>query len=64
MNEILFDPQTGGSDYLELVNVFDKILDLNQLVLASWDDEIAHHETVGDAQRLILPGEYIVLTED
>ena len=64
LNEILFDPQTGGSDYLELVNVSDKILDLNQLVLASWDDEIAHHETVGDAQRLILPGEYIVLTED
>ena len=64
LNEILFDPQTGGSDYIELVNVSDKILDLNQLLLASWDDEIAHHDQVGDAQYLLLPGEYIVLTED
>ncbi len=64
LNEILFDPQTGGSDYIELVNISDKILDLNQLLLANWDVEIANHDQVGEAQYLLLPGEYIVLTED
>lgn len=64
LNEILFDPQTGGSDYIELVNISNKILDVNELLLASWDGEIANYKQVGTSQRIVLPGEYIVLTED
>lgn len=65
LNEILFDPKTGGSDYIELVNISDKILDVHDLIIADWDDDsISHYEIVGSEQRLLLPGEYIVLTED
>jgi len=64
LNEILFDPKTGGSDYIEIVNISNKILDANQLVIANWDDSLTNHEVVGSSQRLVMPGEYIVLTED
>ncbi|NOQ71006.1 MAG: hypothetical protein GQ574_03330 [Crocinitomix sp.] len=64
LNEILFDPKTGGSDFVEVYNVSDKILDLNQLFLASWDEGIANFEQIGSEQYLLLPGQYATLTED
>jgi hypothetical protein len=64
LNEILFDPKTGGSDFVEVYNVSDKILDLNQLFLASWDEGIDNFEQIGSEQYLLLPGEYAILTED
>ncbi len=66
LNEILFNPLTGGSDYVEIYNKSNKILDAHQLYLANYDDEdgISNFEQVGTAQQLMLPGEYLVLTED
>lgn len=64
LNEILFDPKTGGSDYVEVYNVSDKILDLHQLYLANWNDSITNYEQIGSSQYLLLPGEYATLTED
>lgn len=65
LNEVMFNPLTGGSDYVEIVNISDKILDINQLYLANWDDDsIANYEQIATEQRLLLPGEYVVLTED
>jgi hypothetical protein len=65
LNEILFDPQTGGSDYIELYNNSSKVIDLNQLYLANWDDEgISNYERIGTEQLLLLPGEYAAITED
>jgi hypothetical protein len=65
LNEILFDPQTGGSDYIELYNNSSKVIDLNQLYLANWDDEgISNYERIGTEQILLLPGEYVAITED
>lgn len=64
INEILFDPKTGGSDYVELVNISDKIIDLNRLYIANWNDSIANYELIGDTQHLLLPNQYITLTED
>lgn len=64
LNEILFDPKTGGSDFVEVYNVSDKILDLNQLYLANWDEGISNYEQIGSAQFLLFPGEYATLTED
>jgi len=65
INEVLFNPLTGGSDYVELVNISDKILNLEELWIANWDDDsIANLESLIDEQRLLLPGEYVLLTED
>ncbi len=67
LNEIMFNPLTGGSDYVEIYNNSDKILDLSNLFTANWDEDenaIGNYEQVIIDQRLILPGEYVLLTED
>lgn len=65
INEIMFNPLTNGSDFVEIYNRSEKILDLNEIWLANWDDDsIANYEDVSSVQRLILPGEYVLLTED
>lgn len=66
LNEILFNPLTGGSDYVELYNKSDKIIDLHELQLANYDDEdgISNFERIGEEQLLLLPNQYVLLTED
>jgi hypothetical protein len=64
LNEVMFNPLTGGSDYVELVNVSNKILNLEELWIGNWDDSIANLESLINEQRLLLPGEYVLLTED
>ena len=67
INEILFNPLSYGTDYVELYNVSDKVLDLHTLRLANWDvqeDTIGNFELIGEEQLLVLPGEYVLLTED
>jgi len=65
INEVMFNPLTNGSDYVEIYNRSTKILDLNEVYLANWDDDsIANYESVTSVQRLIMPGEYVLLTED
>jgi len=65
LNEIMFNPLTNGSDYVEIYNRSEKILDLQDVYLANWDDDsIANYEHASNVQRLIMPGEYVLLTED
>lgn len=65
LNEVMFNPLTNGSDYVEIYNRSEKILDLNDVYLANWDnDSIANYESVTSSQYLIMPGEYVLLTED
>jgi len=65
INEVMFNPLTNGSDYVEIYNRSAKILDLSEVYLANWDDDsIANYESVSSIQRLIMPGEYVLLTED
>jgi hypothetical protein len=50
---------------VELYNNSDKILNLEDLLIGSWDDfEIGNLKSVSATQQLILPGEYFTLTED
>ncbi len=65
INEVMFNPQTAGVDYIELVNVSDKILDLQDLYFANWeDDSVANVQPVLETQQLFLPGAYALVTED
>ena len=64
LNEIMFNPLTGGSDYVELYNHSQKILDVQEIYIADWDDSIANYKSASSVQRLLLPGEYILITED
>jgi hypothetical protein len=64
LNEIMFNPLTNGSDYIEIYNKSDKILDLQDLLLASWDDSIGNIKAISNTQYLILPATYVLVTED
>ncbi len=64
INEILFDPGTGGTDFVELFNNSSKVLNLKDYSIANFDDDtIANIKTIPD-NYLLFPGEYVVLTAD
>ncbi len=64
INEILFDPLTGGSDWVELHNNSNKLIDLYNWELATFDDDtISGNNTIG-SHFVLYPGEYVVITED
>ncbi len=65
INEILFNPQSQGVDYVEIYNRSDKIIDLKNLRLANWDLEsqnISNVKELAPDGYLIFPKEYYVLS--
>lgn len=67
INEVLFNPYTGGSDFVELYNKSDKILDLSAVLIGEFEEVssiIDDAEVISTAQRLLLPGEYVAVTEN
>ena len=65
INEIMFNPATGGSDYIEIVNISDKILSLKDMKFANIDDGIMDNiKPISSTQRLFLPGDYFTITKD
>ncbi len=67
INEILFDPLDGGSDFVEIYNRSNKVIDLAQVVICS-KDTIANVITdifvIAPEGFLLFPGEYLVLSEN
>jgi len=67
INEILFDPLDGGSDFIEIYNRSGKVIDLAQVVICTKDtlanvlQEIA---VIAPEGFLLFPGEYLVLSEN
>lgn len=64
INEVLFNPQTGGSDFVEIYNNSDKVLSLNDLNIGSASDGLVDDAKSIEVDRLIFPKEYIVLSEN
>jgi hypothetical protein len=63
INEILFNPASGGSDYVELYNCSDKVFQIEGWVLSneqSTSTTSASREI--SARRLFLPGEHLTFT--
>ena len=65
INEILFNPVTGGSDFVELYNRSDKVIDLRDLFLANKEEG----EQLDNIKRittsyLLFPASYVVLTSN
>jgi hypothetical protein len=66
INEILFNPKSGGSDYVEFYNRSNKIFDANKIYVANRNSSGAISSTrlVSAIPYYIFPGDYIVVTED
>lgn len=67
INEVLSDPRTTGTDFVEIYNRSEKVLDLKNLWLATRDattGELASAKETAPDGRLVFPGEYLVLTAD
>ncbi|MBM3432876.1 MAG: lamin tail domain-containing protein [Bacteroidetes bacterium] len=66
LNELLFDPPTGGTDYVELLNIGKKIIDLSKLYLSARTPTgiLANINPIKDKPRYFFPQDYLVLTSD
>ena len=71
INEVLFNPNTGGADFVEIYNNSDKYIDLRNWKLANIAVEketgkalIANRKDVSDHHYLFAPKQLLVLTED
>lgn len=66
INELLFDPRGDGSDFVEIVNRTDKMLDLKNVSIANTDEQNQIHEfyPIDSAGWLLFPHSYAVITEN
>ncbi len=65
INEVLFNPQTGGVDFVELYNRSEKIIDISNLLIANRDTNKQIDKVVPVSNNfLLLPDQYVVLTSD
>jgi len=66
INEILFNPKPNSYDFIELYNRSNKYLNLKNLQLARLDDSLKLKDikTVFTKDFVLLPGQYLVLTEN
>ncbi len=66
INEILFNPTSDGTDYVEIYNRSNKIINLKTLLLANRSSAgvIANMRALTATDRAMFPGEYLVLSED
>lgn len=66
INEVLFNPFTGGTDFVELVNVSDHPISVQDLMLATRNDTLGLKQIYPlSAEKINLnPGEFLVCTKD
>ncbi len=66
INEVLFNPPTGGDDFVELVNVSETPVSVHHLKLAARNDTLALKQIYGLSTtiRYLKPGHYLTCTKD
>ena len=63
INEVLFDPLSGGSDYVEIVNNSNKSFDIYKYFIADFDNGISNLKQI-DQHFILSPGNFVLLSED
>lgn len=68
INEILFNPYTGGSDFVELYNFSTKVIELRDLIIArapsGLPEEIDAFAYCSEQGFQLLPNDFVVLTDN
>lgn len=69
INEILFNPKSGGVDFVEFINVSSKFISLKDWQIANADDFVDSIglntiRTISESHQIIAPGDYLALTSD
>jgi Lamin Tail Domain/CHU_C Type IX secretion signal domain len=66
VNEILFNPNSNGTDFVEIYNRSNKIIDLKQLYIAnrSTTAAVANIKQISSGNYLLFPQDFMVITED
>jgi hypothetical protein len=67
INEVLFNPVSGGEDFVELYNRSDKVLDLADLRIATRDEDslkLVSICLVSNEGYLVFPEQYLVISTD
>lgn len=66
INEVLFNPFSGGVDFVELVNASEQTIPAQRLKLATRNDTLALKQIypVSSEKRYLKPGEFLVCTKD
>ena len=67
INEILFNPLDGGSDFVEIYNASNKIIDLRDVTIGRLDPEngsLVDEDPITDQSFLLLPGRLLCVTKD
>ncbi len=65
LNEVLFNPRSGGVDFVEIYNNSQKAISLNGWKLANQEGGVFDNiRAISDVAYVMLPGEYTVLTTD
>ena len=63
INEILANPVTGGYDYVEILNISNKIIDMSKLNIGNVQPGFEDIKSI-EIKKLILPGDFAVFTEN
>ncbi len=66
INEVLFNPYPNGSDYVEIYNVSDKVIDVSKMCLGKRNDDLLLADTVRLAKKqlLLYPDSYMLFSAD
>ncbi len=66
INEILFNPFSGGVDFVELVNVSEHTIPVHRLKLATRNDTLALKQIypISTEKRYLKPGKFLTCTKD
>ncbi len=66
INEVLFNPYPNGSDYVELLNISDRKIDIKDLFIANRDEnyQLDAIYKVNEKSQMLEAGAYLLLTND
>jgi Lamin Tail Domain/Bacterial Ig-like domain len=65
INEILFNPRTGGVDFVEVYNKSDKYIGLKKWALANLIDDVVSNPKVIESENLVIaPKSFLVFTSE